>query len=343
MFLFTTQEQPSRSAPQLKRDVPTHVINSIENAAKKTGINFDYLARTAERESGFNPAARAKNSSASGLFQVIDQTWLALVKEEGPKYGLANEAASIAVKPDGSYFIQNQSQRKEILDLRFDPQIASVMTGALTQKNRDALASEIGREPKAGDLYAAHFLGASGAINLIVNAQRNPSSPAINSFPEAAAANRSIFYDKAGSPRSYGELYAVLAGNHGDSDIAGKSAGESLLSKNNPNFHGLFQTDVRQGALRQGAVSESIAKLWRGRGLGNESLAAEAQAYYPRSQSSSYVGATVSKPSSVSQPVMQQRSADASLFSSKTRSFASQESTRQALNLSAFMKVRATP
>ena len=48
-----------------------------------------FLLKTATRESSLNPDAKAKSSSAAGLFQFIEQTWLGLVKSDGPRLGLA--------------------------------------------------------------------------------------------------------------------------------------------------------------------------------------------------------------------------------------------------------------
>jgi hypothetical protein len=80
------------------------------------------------------------------------------------------------------------------------------MAGTFTQKNRDQLAAELGREPSAGDLYVAHFLGARGAIDLVRAAQHSPRRPAAVDFPDAAAANRAVFYDRKGRARGAGEV-----------------------------------------------------------------------------------------------------------------------------------------
>ena len=61
---------------------------AIRQAASETGTDFDYLWRTAKRESGLNPNARASTSSATGLFQFTNQTWLSMVERYGDKYGL---------------------------------------------------------------------------------------------------------------------------------------------------------------------------------------------------------------------------------------------------------------
>src|SRR6476646_11882530 len=57
-------------------DIATRVTGAIRDAARVTGAGFEYLLNTALRESNLNPSAKAKSSSATGLFQFIDQTWL---------------------------------------------------------------------------------------------------------------------------------------------------------------------------------------------------------------------------------------------------------------------------
>jgi hypothetical protein len=56
----------------------------------------------------------------------------------------------------------------------------------------------------------AHFMGVGGAAKLIVNAEDNPRASGARLFPNAAAANRSIFYDGSGRERSVSEVYSVL-------------------------------------------------------------------------------------------------------------------------------------
>jgi hypothetical protein len=56
----------------------------------------------------------------------------------------------------------------------------------------------------------AHFMGVGGAAKLIANAQDNPQASGARLFPNAAAANRPIFYDGDGRARSVSEVYADL-------------------------------------------------------------------------------------------------------------------------------------
>ena len=100
--------------------------------------------------------------------------------------------------------------RGAIMKLRDDPDAASSMAAVLTQSNSFKLTGKIGRRPTDSELYMAHFMGVGGAAKLISNAEDNPNASAARLFPNAAAANRSIFYDRAGQARSVSEVYSVL-------------------------------------------------------------------------------------------------------------------------------------
>jgi hypothetical protein len=96
------------------------------------------------------------------------------------------------------------------MKLRDDPDAASAMAAVLSQSNSFRLTGKIGRRPTDNELYMAHFMGVGGAAKLISNAEENPNASAARLFPNAAAANRSIFYDRAGRGRSVSEVYSVL-------------------------------------------------------------------------------------------------------------------------------------
>lgn len=168
----------------------------IQNAAERTGADFDFLLRTAARESSFDPGARARTSSAAGLFQFIEQTWLAMVHRHGEAHGYGELAGAIEQGENGRFSIADPALRQRALDLRFDPEAASVMAGELASENASILRGSIGREPTSGELYAAHFLGPSGAAALINAAAATPDQRADALFPQAASANRPVFFQE---------------------------------------------------------------------------------------------------------------------------------------------------
>ena len=170
----------------------------IQRASAVTGVDSGYLMKTAQRESSFNPAARATTSSATGLFQFTEQTWLAMVKQYGDRHGLGAYADQVRKTSEGRYVVDGGA-RQAVLDLRLDPNAASVMAGELTSQNAAYLKGRIGREPNQGELYMAHFLGPMGSARLIDAVESQPMAPAVTIFPDAARANPTIFY-KAGRP-----------------------------------------------------------------------------------------------------------------------------------------------
>jgi len=187
------------------------VAGAIKQAASSSGTSFQYLLTTAKMESDFNPTAGASTSSAHGLFQFIDQTWLTTVKEAGAQFGYGNYADMISKSSDGSYSVSDSTAHKAIMNLRDDPTVASAMAAAFTQSNSFKLTGMIGRRPSDSELYMAHFMGVGGAAKLIGNAEDNGQASAARLFPNAAAANRSIFYDRTtGRARSVSEVYSVL-------------------------------------------------------------------------------------------------------------------------------------
>lgn len=196
----------------------TSVTIAIERASAKTGTSFDYLLKTAAQESSLDPNAHAGTSSAAGLFQFIEQTWYGMVKNYGDKHGLASYASQIEEGKNGRYYVADPQARRDILALRYDPEIAATMAGEYTKESQVALKSALGREPTGGELYAAHFLGSDGAIQLAEAAHSDVQTGA-DLFPDAARANRSIFYTKGGIARSASEVLAQLQDLHDDVDI----------------------------------------------------------------------------------------------------------------------------
>jgi Transglycosylase SLT domain len=182
------------------------VVAALRNAAAATGSDFHYLLGTAMRESSLKPNAQSGSSSATGLFQFIDQTWLGLVKEHGAQHGLGNFAAAITKQADGRYRADDGA-KQTILALRKDPEVCALMAGEYAKSSQGSLRASLGREICGGELYAAHFLGADAAGKLIKLAGSNPSASAAAQFPQAASANKSVFFHADGSAKTVREVY----------------------------------------------------------------------------------------------------------------------------------------
>ncbi len=193
-------------------NVSNRVAGAIRDAARSTGASFEYLLTAARMESNLNPAAQATSSSATGLYQFIDQTWLATLKSAGPAHGYGQYANAITQSADGHYEVADPNMRAAIMRLRSDPAVSATMAGAFTQTNAAQLAGALGRQPSEGELYIAHFLGSEGAAKLIGAMRSQPNADAAQLFPQAAAANPTIFVNKSGQPRSVSEVYSTLTG-----------------------------------------------------------------------------------------------------------------------------------
>ena len=184
----------------------SHVVSALRNAAAVTGSDFHYLLGTAMRESSLKPNAQSHTSSAAGLFQFIDQTWLGLVKEHGARHGLTGFAAAITRDANGRYHAA-EGMKDAILSLRSDPNISALMAGEYARSTEGQMRASLGREVCGGELYAAHFLGPDAACKLIRLAGSDPTTSAAAQFPQAASANKSVFFHADGNARSVREVY----------------------------------------------------------------------------------------------------------------------------------------
>ena len=106
-----------------------HLVQTIVKAAQAVQTDPVLLMAVADKESSFITAVQAKTSSATGLFQFIERTWLGVVRDFGPKYGYEKEAALVVPDANDRPSIQDQAERTRILDLRRDPYLSAVMAG----------------------------------------------------------------------------------------------------------------------------------------------------------------------------------------------------------------------
>lgn len=185
-----------------------NIQSAIAVASRRTGIDFNYLLGQAQVESGLRADARAGTSSASGLYQFIDQSWLGVVKAHGAEHGMGWAADSIKQTSSGRYVVSDPATRRAILDLRNDPTAASLMAAEHASDNKDALEASLNRPATGTDLYMAHFLGLGGARSFLSAMDSNPNRSGASMFPAAARANRNIFYAANGQPRTLSDIYS---------------------------------------------------------------------------------------------------------------------------------------
>ncbi|MBI2233510.1 MAG: hypothetical protein HYU57_00555 [Micavibrio aeruginosavorus] len=224
------------------------VTAAIQRASVKTGVDFAYMMEKAAAESSFKADAKAKTSSAAGLYQFIESTWLQMVNRHGDKYGLGAYADKIS----DSGKVSDTATRREILALRNDPEIAALMAGEFAAENRQALIDSGIAEKDIGstELYLAHFLGAGAASEFIKAKQDNPLAPAADIFPRAAKANHNVFYNsKTQQARSLGEVYAFFDKKFGCAEGSSTMASAPSPEAKTPSPAVIARNDAARTAL----------------------------------------------------------------------------------------------
>lgn len=203
---------PSTPLTALARAIDPTVLNSIRQASAATSTDFGLLMAQAAQESGFQPDAKSSTSSAAGLFQFVDSTWLDMVRRFGAKYGIGQLAQQIGQDANGRPYVRDPALRQRILDLRRDPALSASLAGEYAKLNQNEVEHALGHKLDRADIYMAHFLGAAGATDFLKAVETKGNTIAADLLPEAAAANKAIFYDqRTGQPRTVAEIYHSLA------------------------------------------------------------------------------------------------------------------------------------
>lgn len=148
------------------------------------GFNIDaFMQKVIKAESSGRADVKSKTSSALGLAQFTNQTWIEQVTKQGKNYTLRDRT--------------NPEKVKEIL------------TG-FTKDNLERAKKQLDREPTEAELYMYHMLP-YGASKLI-KAEENVAAASLYS-KAITKANKEIFYKKEGRkliPRSVGEVKKIF-------------------------------------------------------------------------------------------------------------------------------------
>jgi hypothetical protein len=168
----------------------------IRQRAQERGVDPDLALSIAQAESSLRPGIKNPRSSARGLFQVTNDTW----KQYGgdpKKRGDINEDIRVG------------------LDIIAD--------------NTQALSQTLGRAPRPGEVYAAHFFGKAGARRILSADPNTPISEVVSK--SVMKANPELLQGK-----TVGEAINTLGRKVGDETQAGTA-----------------QATAAQGAMANGA------------------------------------------------------------------------------------------
>lgn len=187
------------------------IVERVVQAAKTTDTDPAMLMAIADKESSFSPRAKASTSSASGLFQFIDSTWLKAVRAFGWRHG--HDVAAKAIEGDDAQPRVSGEKRARILSLRNDPYLSAVLAAEMLKKDGAKIAEKLGRALTIGETYLIHFLGPNDAERFMSKMAEAPDASAANLLPRPARANKPIFYTSSGGrlkERSVAEVHEAF-------------------------------------------------------------------------------------------------------------------------------------
>ena len=208
-------------------------LDAISKVDMDTALSGTLVDRIIGVESGGNASAKNPTSSATGLGQFIESTWLRMFKEYFP-----DRASSLT---DAA-----------ILELRKDADTSRKMVDLYLRENAEHLR-KAGVEINDANLYLSHFLGPGGAAALIKSAPGTQASDVLS--PGQVNANQSVL---AGKTREEVIAWAQKKVGIGKEELAVQ---ESIVSAE--------QTRTEELRKQSEATSKALADL----GFENDMLA----------------------------------------------------------------------
>jgi hypothetical protein len=232
-------------------------------AASAQAVPIDY-----GRGTNIMGADGKPTSTATGLFQFTNSSWLEMAKKP--------ELAATIKSATGVDLSAMSDEQK--LELRKDPRMSTIVAAASADANRRALESTLRRPVNDAELYMAHFLGPAGATALITQYTANGDAPAASVLPTAAAANKPVFYTKNGEALSTKQVYDNITAQfvaspsqvgYGDSKTWGSMADHSEKSlKSNP-----IKYAQSQGSITVTPIDSNDSRTWEARGASVNNMA----------------------------------------------------------------------
>lgn len=179
-----------------KRELNAKLFHNIISAAQKTEYDPAMLLTMAWFESKMDAKVNNKVSSALGLFQFTEGTWIETIYKYGEKHGLNNYVNAITKDDNGKYHVKNKNDLNYILALRNNPKVSAIMAAETMKNNQNFVENKLGQKIQDKDAYLIHVLGAVGAAKFFDNLQKRPSAPVSLLFPVAVKKNPHLFIKK---------------------------------------------------------------------------------------------------------------------------------------------------
>ena len=186
------------------------IMQSLREAASKTGVDYEFLVAQASVESGFSGAAHAARGSAAGLFQFTNATWLRMMHDHGAKYGYASFAKQLTYAANGALVANDKDVLERILALRQDNRLSAMFAAEYAKSNGARLEAVTGHKATAAELHLAHLLGPNGAIRFLKAHEDNEKQAAAKVVPAAARQNPGLFYARGRTAKSVAAVYEKI-------------------------------------------------------------------------------------------------------------------------------------
>ena len=204
-----TDETPLANTTWDNPQISPAVMNALQAAAQESGVDPDLLAAVAWRESRFDPKARNRSSSAKGLLQFTNATWLQMIRDYGSTYNEARYAGAIRKDKSGALVVSGKHVRTAILQLRSDPVLSAKFAAENMRRERAAIQDRLGRSVIPADLYLLHVLGPTGTLRFLTAASQRPSEPSTEVIDWKVLRNAGLLASD-GRPLTTANTYAAV-------------------------------------------------------------------------------------------------------------------------------------
>ena len=256
------------------------IIDTLYRTSRNTGVDFKLLVVTAMIESDLGRMTISSSSSARGIYQFIEPTWLVLMKRYGERIGYKAYADMIEInkktrQPQVTH--GGIIMRQKILDLRYNKRIASLVKAYQIKDEERVLKSfKNGQNINITDHYIAHMLGLSLARTFYQLKQSESAVILSNlknrKFHEAISLNRSFFYNANGSglnaSDAYGQFEKKIATKFKILDAVNKrymqDTSPSACKKHTPDIRSVSADDIlkhRITPLPKNTTTENMPEL----------------------------------------------------------------------------------